>query len=114
LFNTFVQPVRIPESPLYAGYEMPADGDPRLKNQRLVGIVVMGGVEGPVRRVELHAADPKRARILRSMADVYPKLEFNMAKKVLVLTLQNGEPDARVEIPVNGPAVIRCCDIVAR
>ena len=114
LFNTFVRPVRVPDSALYAGYDIPADGDPRLKNPKLIGVVVIGGAEGPVRRVELQTSDPKRARVLRSMADVEPRLEFNTAKKVLVLTIKNGEPDARVEIPLTGPAVIRCCDIVAR
>jgi hypothetical protein len=114
LFNTYVRPVRIPDSSLYAGWDIPEDGDPRLKNQRLVGVVVIAGAEGPVRRVELHTTDPKRAMMLRSMADVQPSLEYNAAKKMLVLTIRNAEPDARVEIPLTGPAVIRCCDIVAR
>ena len=41
-------------------------------------------------------------------------MEFNYAQKLLVLTIRNGQPDARIEIPVNAPGVIRCCDIVAR
>ena len=114
LFNTFVRPLRIPDTNLFAGYDVPEDGDPRLKNPKLIGVIHFAAAEGTPRRVELHANDAKRARTLRSLADVTPSMEFNYAKKVLVLTLRNGEPDARIEIPLNAPAVIRCCDIVAR
>lgn len=114
LFNTFVRPLRIPDTNLFAGYDVPEDGDPRLKNPKLIGVIHFAAAEGTPRRVEIHANDAKRARILRSLADVTPSMEFNYAKKVLVLTLRNGEPDARIEIPVNAPAVIVCCDIVAR
>lgn len=113
-FNTFVRPVRVPDTNLFAGYEVPEDGDPRLKNQKLIGVIHLAGAEGTPRRVEIQANDAKRARTLRSLADVTPSMEFNYSKKVLVLTLRNGEPDARIEIPLSAPAVIRCCDIVAR
>lgn len=114
LFDTFVRPVRIPDSSLYAGLDVPADGDPRLKNPKLIGIVTLAGAADAPRRIEIHANDAKRAVILRSYADVTPSMEFNYTRKVLVLTLRNAQPDARIEIPLNGPAVIRCCDIVAR
>lgn len=114
LFNTFVRPLRVPDTNLFAGYDVPEDGDPRLKNPRLIGVIHFAAAEGTPRRVEIHANDATRARTLRSLADVSPAMEFNYAKKVLVLTLRNGEPDARIEIPVNAPAVIVCCDIVAR
>lgn len=114
LFNTFVRPVRIPDTALYAGYDVPADGDPRLKNPKLIGVIHLAGAEGTPRRIEIHANDAKRAMVLRSFADVTPSLEFNYSKKVLVLTIRDAQPDARIEIPLNAPAVIRCCDIVAR
>ena len=114
LFNTFVQPVRIPDSNLYAGYDVPEDGDPRLKNPKLIGVIHLAGPEGTPRRIELHANDATRARTLRSFADVTPSMEFDYAKKILILTIRNAEPDARIEIPLNAPGVIRCCDIVTR
>jgi FAD/FMN-containing dehydrogenase len=75
---------------------------------------LFAGAEGTPRRIEIHANDATRARTLRSFADVTPSMEFNYAQKLLVLTIRNGQPDARIEIPVNAPGVIRCCDIVAR
>ena len=114
LFDTYVRPVHIPDTLTYAGYDVPADGDPRLKNPKLVGVIHLAGAEGTPRRIEIHANDAKRAMVLRSFADVTPSLEFNYSKKVLVLTIRDAQPDARIEIPLNAPAVIRCCDIVAR
>ena len=114
LFNTFVRPIHIPDTMTYAGYDVPADGDPRLKNPKLIGVIHLAGAEGTPRRIEIHANDAKRALVLRSFADVTPSLEFNYTKKVLVLTIRDAQPDARIEIPLNAPAVIRCCDIVAR
>ena len=114
LFNTFVRPIHIPDTMTYAGYDVPADGDPRLKNPNLIGVIHLAGAEGTPRRIEIHANDAKRAIVLRSFADVTPTLEFNYTKKVLVLTIRDAQPDARIEIPLNAPAVIRCCDIVAR
>ena len=114
LFNTFVRPIHIPDTMIYAGYDVPADGDPRLKNPKLIGVIHLAGAEGTPRRIEIHANDAKRALVLRSFADVTPSLEFNYTKKVLVLTIRDAQPDARIEIPLNAPAVIRCCDIVAR
>jgi hypothetical protein len=114
VFNTFVRPLRIPDTNLFAGYDVPEDGDPRLKNQKLIGVIHLAGPEGTPRRIELHANDDTRARTLRSFADVTPSMEFDYAKKILILTIRNAEPDARIEIPLNAPGVIRCCDIVAR
>lgn len=114
LFDTYVHPFRIPDSEIYAGLDVPADGDPRLKNQSLIGILATASAEGPVRRVEIHCANSTRARLLRSYFDVRRSLEFNAAKKVFVLTLHDAAPDARIEVPLTANGPIRACDTVAR
>jgi hypothetical protein len=110
LFDTHVPVVRIDNQ--YAGLDVPADGDPRLKNQRLIGVVNFATAAGAVRRVELHCADPKRAQLLRSYFDV--RRTLTVEGNSLVLSIRDAAPDAAIRIPLNSGGPIRACDIVAR
>ena len=110
LFDTHVPLVQIDKQ--YAGFDVPEDGDPRLRNQRLVGVVNFATAAGEVRRVEVHCADAKRAQLLRSYFDVRRTMAVDGAS--LVITFRDASPDATVRVPVNGTGPVRACDIVAR
>lgn len=110
LFDTHVPVVRIGQQ--YAGYDVPSDEDPRLGNQRLVGVVNFATAAGAVRRVEVHCADEKRARLLRSYFDVRRTLTAD--GNTLVLTIRDASPNVTLRIPLQRGGPIRACDIVAR
>jgi hypothetical protein len=110
LFDTHVPVVRIGQQ--YAGLDVPADGDPRLRNQRLIGVVHFATAAGAVRRVEVQCADPKRAQLLRSYFDVRRTLTVD--GESLVLSIRDASPDVAIRIPLNGGGPLRACDIVAR
>lgn len=83
LFDTHVPVVRAGNH--YAGVDVPADGDARLKNPRLIAVVAIANEAGAVRRIELLAEDAARARLLRSYWDVRRKL--TVENDVLVYTV---------------------------
>ncbi|MBI2687502.1 MAG: hypothetical protein HYX27_14410 [Acidobacteria bacterium] len=109
LFDTHVRPVRILSTGQYAGLDVPADGDPRLKDERLIGIVNITGAKNVVRRVELRCGDTKRARLLRSYWDVRRSFAFDEAKGVLVLTIRDAQPDAVAEVALDGSVRKHAC-----
>ncbi|HEU0119770.1 MAG TPA: hypothetical protein VFQ91_04535 [Bryobacteraceae bacterium] len=117
LFDTYVPLAKSQDGALYAGLDVPADGDPRLKDPGLIGMFQLVTVEGAVRRLALRAGDAKRAQLLRSYWDVRRTLTFDDAKQAFVLTIRDANPDVVIEIPQQGvpkvPAGIRC-DILAR
>lgn len=114
LFSTFVPVFRVPDSGDLAGYDVPEDGDARLKrNPRLLGVVAMAAPGGPVKRIEVHCKDPKRAVILRSFADVRPELK-PAGKGALSLTIRDAMPDVTVRIPLAAAGPVEACDSLAR
>jgi hypothetical protein len=98
----------------YAGFEVPEDGDPRLRDSHLFGIVTIATAAGEVRRFPLRAKDPRLAMRLRSYWDAQRTLRFDAARAVLLLTITGGEPDYRLEIPVRDGDIAQCCDMLAR
>lgn len=113
LFDTHVRPVRFAPG-RYAGFEVPEDGDPRLRDAHLFGIVTIATAAGEVRRYPLRAKDERHAMRLRSYWDAQRKLDFDSTRNALVLTIKGGEPDYRLEIPVHDGDIGQCCDIVSR
>jgi len=110
MFDTHVPVVQAGK--LYAGFDVPADGDPRLKNSRLVGVVNMAGASGAVRRVEVHCADANRAALLRSYWDA--RRTLSVSGDSLVLSILGGSPDVNIRVPLKSTGPVRACDIVAR
>lgn len=114
LFSTFVRVFRVPETGDLAGYDVPEDGDPRLqRNPRLLGVVAMAAPGGPVKRIEVHCKDAKRAVILRSFADVRPELK-PAGKDALSLTIHDALPDVTVRIPLAAAGPVEACDNLSR
>jgi hypothetical protein len=112
LFDTHL-PI-LPFEDRYAGLDVPADGDPRLKDGRLIGIVNIATAERVIRRVELRCDDVHRARLLRSYWDVNRTLTYSADRKELAVTIRDAAPALIIQVPLEGAEVIRCCDIVTR
>ena len=96
LFDTHV-PV-LEAGKYYAGVDVPADGDQRLKNPLLIAVVNIATAAGAVRRVELTCDDASRARLLRSYWDV--RRALTAEKDALVFTILGATPDANDRIPL--------------
>lgn len=114
LFDTYVPPVRLFGDIRYAGYDVPADGDPRLKDPKLVGVVILATESAVMKRVEIRCSKPDRARLLRSYADVRFELASVAGKNALSLQIVGASPDVKLTVPLSGGGPIQACDIVAR
>lgn len=86
----------------YAGFEVPEDGDPRLKDATLIGVLHYASTDRELRQVEFRCADATRARLLRSYFDVQRRFDFAPGKRALVLSISDAHPDVTVEIPLEG------------
>lgn len=114
IYATHVRPIATGGG-RFAGFEVPEDGDPRLKQDPLLfGIVVETGVEGPIRRDPLRARDAAHATRLRSYWDAQRKMSVTEGGRTVEIRISGGEPDATIRIPLTSGGLGRCCDIVSR
>lgn len=107
MFDTHVRMVRFSTSNdvqtvRYAGFEVPPDGDARLKDETLIGVLHYAMADRELRQVEFRCADKNRARLLRSYWDVQRTFEFAAGRKALVLKITESQPDIAIEIPLEG------------
>jgi len=100
-FDTHVRPVRLSYFGRFAGFDIPADGDPRLKDQRLIGVVHIDTGKG-LRHVDLVCDDTKRAQLLRSYWDVRHSMAFDEGAGKLTLRIKDAVPDIQIEIGLDG------------